>query len=900
MMRSANKICCLLAAATAFVYLSPSISLNTAKAAGTWECTALPDGSSYVNAADDSLEMYYSTDGNEGRANAEREYDLSGYEEICISFTSEVSTVDSEAVRRLNIQNNTLTTTEIINITGDSLSVFGTDTETVIEAGREYRFDIGVMPETGYAVVWLDSEQIFAGELGSKWRNFNYSSMNILFRNTSAGRTSTLESEWLVDSYSLTDTTEGFTSSPGNGEVFVDSSRGGIDVSFGGIKSPEVFSAENFTLTADGTDAAFHTERTGNTVRIVPEEGLLPDAHYMLTIKAISDIFGNVQSENETVEFDTAESGYESATVSISSDTDSIYDTGSAYITVDAYSSQGIQRTVIYVNDEEYLVYDGMPENFEFTGESGTYRIYAEVTDMMGGRASSETIVINILHNELPVITVSGLVNGMTYETTKLTAIGVSASDADGTIGYLTAEVNGESYELDPTGANTLDLSGLTPDIYTLTVRAADDTGTETTQEITFTVLEGYTTSNVFQSDFNSYTSDGTTNPGLTFTMNGDAQLIASKDYGEDHGTVVLFKTDGGEVGGQTANGSWGRIVTSNTTDGFIIKMDINLLNSNGYFYFMLKHPVETPLAMDVQIKDGELTLNNGGSVAVRRTLTPGQWYTINYRVDLKAHTYWFTLDDELLADEFRVGNTSITQVDTRLVMEFTDGTPTEQGIAFDNMTVDYITPITQITSITGDDGEAVSRISPYTETLNVAVNTELSAATINRESVRLWCGDERVYYDSIAYDSASRMLTLTLSEKLRSDHDYTVEITDSVATADGSSISGGRTGSFSVDYFDTDVSELTLSESGGGVSAEGSIYNRSGVPGECYVIVNVFSGNRLVNTHVERISYGRNSETAFETEAVPIMGGTRAEAYVWTSLSAPEPVSSRIYSIDI
>ena len=126
MMRSANKICCLLAAATAFVYLSPSISLNTAKAAGTWECTALPDGSSYVNAADDSLEMYYSTDGNEGRANAEREYNLSGYEQICISFTSEVSTADSEAVRRLNIQNSSLLTTEIINITGDSLRVFGT------------------------------------------------------------------------------------------------------------------------------------------------------------------------------------------------------------------------------------------------------------------------------------------------------------------------------------------------------------------------------------------------------------------------------------------------------------------------------------------------------------------------------------------------------------------------------------------------------------------------------------------------------------------------------------------------------------------------------------------------------------------------------------------------------
>lgn len=894
MLKSADKISCLLAAAIAFGSLS--LCNFEAKAAGSWECSALPEDSSYVNAEDSNLDLYFKTDNNEGRANAERSYDLSDNEQICISFVSEISTIDSSAVRRLNIQNNSLTTTEIINITGSELKVFGTQSEKSLEAQKEYQFDIGIKPDTGYAVVWLDSEQIYSGELGNKWKNFNYSSMNILFRNTSSSQISALESEWKISDYSLTDNSDTFTTSPENGEAFVDSERGGIDIKFSGLKTPEVFSNGNYELWADSEQIGFNIERSGNTARIVPENGLEPSTHYSLTIKTISDVFGTLQCENEIIEFDTADADYEKATVSISADSENIYDNESAYITIDAYSSQGIQKTVIYVNDEEYKVFEGAPENFEFTEKEGTYKMYAEVTDIMGGKAVSETIVINILHNEPPEITVSGLVNGMTYEASKLKSIGISASDPDGTIEYLRAEVNGEEYELDPAVNNTLDLSGLEPDMYTLTVYTADNSGTTESKEIAFTVLEGYTTTRVFESDFNSYTSDGTTNPGITFNMGGDAQLIASKDYGEEHGTVVLFKTDGGEVGGNTAHGSWGRIVTSNTTDGFIIQMDINLINDKGFFYFMLKHPTQAPLAMDVQIKSGELTLNNNGSIAVRRTLTPGEWYTIIYRVDLKNHKYWFTLDDELLADEFNLGNTSLTQVDTRLVMEFPDKVPTQCGLAFDNMTVDYITPIPQVTSVTGDDNEVVSRISPYTNKLNVAVNTELSSATINRETVQLYCGDERVYYDSIKYDSTSRMLTITLSEKLRSDQDYAVVITDSVTTADGGIITGGMRGEFSVDYSDTDVSSFNLDLSGNSIKASGSIYNRTGKPGECYVIVNIFNGIRIVNTYVEKVSYSRATETNFKIEGVDMSGGTRAEAYVWKSLSKPEPVSSRIY----
>ena len=36
---------------------------------GGWECTTLPENSSQVTAYDDSIKMYFKTEGNEGKAN---------------------------------------------------------------------------------------------------------------------------------------------------------------------------------------------------------------------------------------------------------------------------------------------------------------------------------------------------------------------------------------------------------------------------------------------------------------------------------------------------------------------------------------------------------------------------------------------------------------------------------------------------------------------------------------------------------------------------------------------------------------------------------------------------------------------------------------------------------------
>lgn len=622
MKKAAKKISSLLVAA--IIINSLSLFILPANASGVWNCTSAPSGSAFAEAEESNLDLYFKSEGNEGKANAERLYDLSGNEEICISFKSEFSSDSTEAVRRLNIQNNSLTTTEILNITGTSLKLFGTPNTFQPEPNRAYQFDIGIKPDTGYAVVWIDGEQVYQGVLGNKWKNFNYSAMKVLFRNTSSGKNSSLESRWQISDYYLSDTDEGFIASPEDGERYIDSSRESIDIRFNGAKAPAVYAAENFELSAEDKPVDVITERVGAALRIIPVGGLEPGRHYTLRIKAISDIFCNLQQENALLEFTTADSGYERAEVKISADETLIYDTDTANISIASKSSQGVIKTVIYVNDDIYTQHDGKLENIEFSAQSGTYKIYAEVIDGMGAKVVSEPIIIEILHNDAPTISVTGLVNGASYDAAKLKSVSISAADTDGSVEMLELDINGDVTALNPAEENILDLSGLNPAIYNVRISAADNLGTYSEKLLSFTLLSGYVTKNVFKSDFNTYVSDGTASPGLSFVLNGDAQLLSSEEYGKEHGTVVIFKTDGGEAGGTNANGSWGRIVTSNTTDGFIITMDINLLSDKGQFYYMVKHPTMSPLAMDVQIKEGQLNLNDSGSAAVKKQLDPG------------------------------------------------------------------------------------------------------------------------------------------------------------------------------------------------------------------------------------------------------------------------------------
>ncbi|MBP3360397.1 MAG: Ig-like domain-containing protein [Clostridia bacterium] len=869
---------------------------GVSQAADEWECSALPDGSASAAANGDELLMSFETTGAASSASARRTYDLTEYGQICISFTAEFSGVSSSLQRKLSIQNSSLMSTELINICGTSLKLFGADTGLVLDENTPVCFDIGIDKEAKRAAIWVDGEQVFCRDIASKWKNFNYSNMQVFFRNYCLAGSAALTSELKITDYFLTDKETGFASVPENGAESVDTESSGIELSYKGLKSPEVFSHENYTLTCGGEEVGFTVSRKGSKAIVVPEGGFSSESEYLLTILRIDDIFGNTESENQTVSFKTAISGYEKPQLEISADSELVYDTGAVNISAGAESAFGIESIAFYVNGQQYRVFSGSRAELSFSAEAGVYSIYAEARDSLGGYAQSETVTVTVIHNELPQISFEGIVNSGIYDASALAEIFVSARDIDGEVRELSVYINNVPQKKAAGDSLSLDLSGLEAGIYIMTVYAMDNSGFTGSQDIMFTVSRGTKVITRFESDFNNYVSEGDIAPsGMQFIMGGDAKILSSNDYGEEHGTVAVFRSEGGEVNGKTAHGSWARLNTTGTANTFSISMDINFRNKDAQFYYMLKHPSQSIVCIDVMFREGLFTLRDGGSVAYSMEYEPDKWYSINYTVDIVNHKYWFTLDGELIADGFRIGNSAHTLVDARLVLEFPSG-PVPCGMAFDNMKVDYIEPLTQITSIGYDETASAAKVSPYAKKLLVNLNTKLQAETLNSASVLLFCGDEQIPYKELSYSSEDKRITIIPAEGLRSNQKYTVKLTNKVCDSSGTYLTGGLESGFFVDYADFDVYELKLTEDGGQICAEGSIINKTESPSDCYIILNIFSGSKLVNTTVKKVTAARDGHTAFKTDLLSKDAAQTAEAYVWSSLNNPVSVASEIY----
>ena len=874
----------------------PSLSNFNCRAQSAWECTALPAGSAKAEAEEDSLYLSYATTQDDGEATAIRGYDLSENGSIYISFKSKMSTKKGTARRQLIIKSGSKFQKKIININGSNMLLFDEKKATrPVEDSKEYQVDIGLDKETGNTVVWLDSQKVYEGSDLTKWSGVDYSDIRVLFQNTS--NDDETEADWEITNYTLSDNKAGYTSAPENGNMFAEYDAERISIKYLSVKSPATYEASNYELLKGSEAIDFTVERKGAELNIIPKDGFLEDTQYTVKIKTISDLFLNTESENEEITFKTAGSDYERAQITISTENTEIYDSQTATVAIDAKSGSGIDKITVYSDGSEYLTLLGDAKSFEFSGDFGTHTLYAEVLDLNGAKATSQNITINVLHNDPPKISVSGIASGGKYDAQKLSSVLVSASDTNG-IASLFLEVGDIKKELVSDTENLVDLSTLSQGIYTLKITAEDMLGAKTTENIPFTVKSGYTTQTAFESDFNSYSSEGDINPGIVFTLAGDAKILSDDTLGEEHGTAVVFKTDGGEVGGKNAGGSWGRIPTVNATDGFIVSMDMYLFDDVGSYEFYLKNPATSPVSVDVTIKNGVLSLKNKGGQGKTVKLDTNRWYKTVYQVDIKAQTYSYWLDDELIAEDFKIDNPAIDRVDVRLVMTFTGGTPKAQAMAFDNMKIEYITPIPQITSVTGDDKVAVSKISPYSNTLNATVNVGLSQNTVNRESVQLYCGNERVYYDSVDYDTQNRVLSLTLSEKLRSDHSYRLVITNKVTMSDGTVIPDGISVPFDVSYNNVDVSSLLFDKSENTVKITGDIYNSTGKSGECYLIISVVNGKRIVNTAVKKINYTAKEKTGFVSDSISIGNGDSVRAYIWSSLKSPKPISSRIYTM--
>ena len=887
-----NKILSVVSAALLSLVCMVSVS------ASEWTTDTSTATSSVIIDGND-ITLSFENDTVARSASAEKECDFSDNEEINIAFNLSFSGTNSKINRRVYIRNSSSKATELINIPGTDFEVLGSVVKSGLSENTKYEVRIGINPSSKDLVVLLDDEKVFEGNMGTKWKVDSLSSAKIYIRNNTTAKIADVVSGMSIEGISIGDKPAAIKTSPADGSVFVDSvTIDELSVSFSGPVLNETQDSGNFTLTKDGETVEFTTEPAGfDKVIIKPVGGFLPNGAYELTVISICDFFGTVLAENVKSGFTTAIEGYEPPKLSISAEKNEIYDNQSVNINISAKSETGIKWIKLYKDGEEIEEFVGKTDvSYKFSDEKGEYTFYAVTSDTSGGEARSEEIKIKVLHNEAPTV-VTSLTGGESYNPDDLALVDISAADLDGEVVKIEVFAGSKLVATIDGASGSVDLSTLSLGRSLITVYAYDDMDAVGKYEVSIVLSAEAKTRVYLETDFEGYTSTGDADPsGVPFFERKEAvKTSASTAYGEEHGTVLEISTEGETIDGKSASGLWSRFNTTGTKSAYSIEFDIYIENEHANPYLMLKHPSQSIVTAQVQFnKNGKgLSLHNTKGSELIKPIEYKRWYSVKYQVDMIKHTYSFWLDGELLADEFGT-LAELTQIDTRFVFEFA-GNPAATKVCLDNLKITYIEPVAQIVSVGYDDVKNASIVSPEAKKLTFEVNTSLASTSVNENSVKLYCGNEEMVYEAVSYDDSKKTVTVILSEPLRSDKSYTLELTKKVTDSSSVPLVNGAFAFFETGFKPFDIKSAELLKDDDVVYGSGVILNNTTSEMSCVIIINVFKGTQLVEAFAVEEKIAANKEKTFLTDDVPFDEGCTAEMYFWLSLASGDAVTEVI-----
>ena len=866
------------------------VSYAAGAAENSWECVSTPDAG-FAEADGENITLSFSGAPAARSASAEKAFDLSENGQINLSFTAKYSGKSTSVNRRIYLRNSATKATELINISGGAVRTLGqSEIFSGMEENKDYSFLIGIKPESADMVIYIDGEKVFDDNMGSKWKSFDLSAMKVYIRNNTTSKDEAIESEFTVRGFNLTDRVSAFTSYPSDGDAFVDAENlSALHIDLGGAAT-----ALEIAAYKGGEPIEAAVELSGLSAEITPSGGFEENAEYSFSIISATDLFGEKAEINKTISFTTASSGYVLPTVSISADKEQIYDTTSAKITVSASSELGIEKTELYENGALVKTFSEGGE-YIFRNSEGKYTFYAAAYDINGGKSVSDEITVTVLHNEIPKISVSGVTSGEAASPSELKSVLITALDPDGSVTYIGAEIDGEIIAENFGGALELDLSGTALGLHSMKITAKDNCGGEAEEIIKLIVSAESNVRQIVFNDFEGYSSDGSTVPsGLPYpAITGDAKIMSSSDFGAEHGTVAVFKTDGEAVDGQTANGSWARLNTTGTIYSYSIEMDLYQLSEFGKTYFIFKHPSQSVAGAYIEIYGDKIKIaSTSGSQML--DFKHGEWHHIRFDVDMVKHCYSFWLDGEKVADKYGI-SPALTQIDTRLVLDMMN-TSEYMGYALDNLSIKYIEPSAQFTDV-GYDGEfGGAKVSPVAKTLDFKLNAKLTAATLSEKTVLLYDGERQMKTGKISYNSDSGILTVAIGEKLKSDSKYKLTLTDKVSDSGGLPLVNGASAVFETGYAPLDVISGSIKKKGGRVRGEAVLTNTTGAAQECFLILNIFSGNTPVDTSVCKITVPEGDNIQISSNELDISGSESAELYVWKSLDGQEAITPLVF----
>ncbi|MDY5229963.1 MAG: Ig-like domain-containing protein [Eubacteriales bacterium] len=303
---------------------------------------------------------------------------------------------------------------------------------------------------------------------------------------------------------------------------------------------------------------------------------------------------------------------------------------------------------------------------------------------------------------------------------------------------------------------------------------------------------------------------------------------------------------------------------------------------------------------------------DNQTAVAEPVKLSADTWYAVDVYYDLSNRTIKYYIDGNKVGETALNPSAGGTTIDSlvkfRITMhEWTSGGGTYYGQAnyyFKNAKITCNgTEMNGISSVQySTDGisysPAVDKVDCETKYVKIDFVSAMEASTL--DNIKLMKGETAVGSTGAASND-NKTYTLTLTEKLATNTEYTLNIPTTVKTAGGNSLARAYAGKitttagvFRVDLLDIQKSGISVTE--GDVAANDTINaivkitNTEGRTGEAYLCICVYNDKVLKQLKFERIDLAKESE-----KSVPItvqsIDKIKIKAFLWNNFEAMKPL---------
>jgi hypothetical protein len=135
------------------------------------------------------------------------------------------------------------------------------------------------------------------------------------------------------------------------------------------------------------------------------------------------------------------------------------------------------------------------PFQMEWTANSGVAYLSARATDNLGSKANSTNVKITVLNGVPPMVSITAPENGSSYPQGSVISITANASDNDGSVSIVEFFNNGVKLGQDETAPYTYSWASISGSA-SLTAKATDNAGNQTTSSAISVSVNGPTTSN--------------------------------------------------------------------------------------------------------------------------------------------------------------------------------------------------------------------------------------------------------------------------------------------------------------------------------------------------------------------------------------------------------------------